>query len=146
MQFMAGPGRGFPPHHPMGMAFPPQPWGPGPCFPPNPMGGDFPPPPHMFPPNFDQCGPPPPQGDFGGPFAPFPGNEYPDGRLSNSPNHCFPSPPTQSSDFSAPVPPPGEFPSQTEPCFPSPPLDFSCAPDYCGTPPEVSVKSELPMK
>merc|ERR1712083_1053447 len=79
MQFMGGPGRGFP--HPPMMPFPPQPWG-QPCFPPNhiPGGipGDFPPPPHMFPPNFEHCGPPPHQ-DFGSPFPPFPhGPEFPE--------------------------------------------------------------------
>lgn len=149
MQFMGGPGRGFP--HPPMMPFPPQPWG-QPCFPPNhiPGGipGDFPPPPHMFPPNFEHCGPPPHQ-DFGSPFPPFPhGPEFPDhsGRMSNSPNHCYPSPPSHPSDY--PAPPGSDYqPISAEPCFPSPPLDFSCPQDYSGPPiPEVQIKHELPMK
>merc|ERR1719410_1901497 len=73
MQFITG--RGFP-HH-MGMPFPPHPYGPPGHFfgPPNGMGpGEFPPPPpHMFPPNFDHCGPPAPPEFGGGPYGPYRG-------------------------------------------------------------------------
>merc|ERR1719222_1036413 len=138
----------FPPH--MGMPFPPHPYGhPGPFFgppPPGAMPGDYPPPPHMFPPYFGPCGPPPPghphHPDFGPPGPPYgppyPGGPGPDfhdqsGRMSESPNHCFPSPPTHPGDYPSPPmgdygPPPGQ--SSTEPCFPSPPLDYSCPPEF----------------
>ena len=173
MQFITG-GRGFPPH--MGMPFPPHPYGPpGPFFgpPPNGMGpGDFPPPPHhMFPPNFGpgpDCGPPPPE--FGGPpylggphHSPYPGPRGPggpdfldqSGRMSESPNHCYPSPPTHPGDYHgdyspAPGPPPphpGQGPPSTEPCYPSPPLDYSACPGPDNNYPshfDVSVKQELP--
>merc|ERR550525_833607 len=82
---------------------------PGPFFgppPPGAMPGDYPPPPHMFPPDFGPCGPPPPghphHPDYGPPGPPYgppyPGGPGPDfhdqgGRMSESPNHCFPSPP-----------------------------------------------------
>jgi len=167
MQFITG--RGFPPH--MGMPFPPHPYGPPGHFfgpPPGSMPGDFPPPHHMFPPHFDPCGPPPPglpHPDFGPPYGPpgygGPGDFHPgeqSGRMSESPNHCFPSPPTQPSDFhGGPMgpdfgpPPSRDFgPPSTEPCYPSPPLDYSCGSDY--PPPSdntmldnhVSVKQELP--
>merc|ERR1712045_586615 len=107
MQFITG--HRFPPH--MGMPFPPHPWGPPGPFgcPPGGMGGDFPPPPHMFPPNFDHpCGPagPPQHHDPYGPYPPYSGPptssssadfSSPDqnGRMSESPNHCYPSPPGQ---------------------------------------------------
>jgi len=177
MQFITG--RGFHPH--MGMPFPPHPYGPpGPFFghPPGGMPGDFPPPPHhMFPPNFDPCGPhgPPPPGlphpDFGPPYGHpgfgGPGDFHPgdqSGRMSESPNHCFPSPPNQSTDYHGGPhgppgpdygpPPPRHFgPPSTEPCYPSPPLDFSCSSEYPPGPPlgdvpmldgHVAVKQELP--
>jgi len=166
MQFITG--RGFPPH--MGMPFPPHPYGPpGPFFgpPPNGMSGEFPPPPHMFPPSFGgpDCGPPGPHPDFGGgsPYlphhSPYPGpgpRDYHDqsGRMSKSPNHCYPSPPTHPSDYHGPMSGgPGDYspglPTSTEPCYPSPPLDYSCPPDtYPGhslsNHLDVSVKQELP--
>ena len=151
MQFITG--HRFPPH--MGMPFPPHPWGPpGHCFPPGGMPGDFPPPPHMFPPNFDpSCGPPgPPHPDYG-PYPPYgPGPDYQDqsGRMSESPNQCYPSPPGQPSDFQGvDYPSPRDYQAPgPEPCYPSPPLDFSCGPEYGGGPPpadgEVTVKQELP--
>ena len=150
MQFITG--HRFPPH--MGMPFPPHPWGPpGHCFPPGGMPGDFPPPPHMFPPNFDpSCGPPgPPHPDYG-PYPPYgPGPDYQDqsGRMSESPNQCYPSPPGQPSDFQGvDYPSPRDYQAPgPEPCYPSPPLDFSCGPEYGGPPPadgEVTVKQELP--
>merc|ERR550532_3292769 len=103
----------------------------------------------MFPPNFGpgpDCGPPPPE--FGGPpylggphHSPYPGPRGPggpdfldqSGRMSESPNHCYPSPPTHPGDYPSPPmgdygPPPGQ--SSTEPCFPSPPLDYSCPPEF----------------
>ena len=172
MQFITGSHR-FPPHH-MGLPFPPHPWGPpGPhCFPP----GDYPPPPpphHMFPPHFDpSCGPPPPpphHHDYGGPpYPPYgPPVDYHDqsGRMSESPNHCYPSPPTQPSDYNGSggldYPSPrsgGEYTPPAgggggggpEPCYPSPPLDFSCGPDAYAGPlhaslvDSVTVKQELP--
>jgi hypothetical protein len=168
MQFITGSHR-FPPHH-MGLPFPPHPWGPpGPpphCFPPGGMPGDYPPPHHMFPPHFDpNCGPrhpPPPHHDYP-PYPPYSGGGLPvdyhdqSGRMSESPNHCYPSPPTQPSDFNGssnsldyPSPRGGDYtpPSGgTEPCYPSPPLDFSCGPDaYTGGPlmDSVTVKQELP--
>jgi len=171
MQYITG--RGFPPH--MGMPFPPHPYGPpGPFFgpPPNGMAGDFPPPPHphMFPPNFGghppDCGPPGPPDFGGGPYlAPhhYPrGPDYHDqsGRMSESPNHCYPSPPNHPSDYHGPMPgdySPGMPPHtpNTEPCYPSPPLDYSCPQDSYpghhlgpGQPLnnhlDVSVKQELP--
>jgi len=166
MQFITG--RGFHPH--MGMPFPPHPYGPpGPFFgpPPNGMPGDFPPPPHhMFHPGFGggpggpDCGPPgPPPPDFGGPpylphHSPYPrGPEYEqNGRMSESPNHCYPSPPTHPADYHGPIPgqdySPG-MPPATEPCFPSPPLDYASLPpdSYPGQHNnhlDVSVKQELP--
>jgi len=153
MQFITG--RGFPPHMGVGMPFPPHPYGPpGPFFPPpNGMPGDFPPPHHMFPPNFDHCGPPGPP-DFGpGAYGPYRGPEYHDqsGRMSESPNHCYPSPPTHPGDYHGPEHssyPPSHLPPSTEPCYPSPPLDFSHQEhqqsyhgDHLDT---VSVKQELP--
>ena len=166
MQFITG--RGFPPH--MGMPFPPHPYGPpGPFFgpPPNGMSGDFPPPPHhMFPPNFGgpDCGPPPgPHPDFAGPpylphHSPYPGPNRPDsyhdqnGRMSESPNHCYPSPPSHPSDYHGPIPgdySPGLPQASTEPCYPSPPLDYSCPTDSFPSHGhsnhlDVSVKQELP--
>ena len=183
-------GMPFPPH-PYG---PPGPFFGGPPGPNGlgggPMGpGDFPPPPHhMFPPNFGpgpDCGPPPPE--FGGPpgpyglgpphgHGPYPGGpggprpgDYPghdqSGRMSESPNHCYPSPPTHPSDFQgrgdypgmggvagpehhSPVPMAPYSPSPVsslsqgpaEPCYPSPPLDFSgpCGPDPGYGPPHSS--------
>lgn len=183
-------GMPFPPH-PYG---PPGPFFGGPPGPNGlgggPMGpGDFPPPPHhMFPPNFGpgpDCGPPPPE--FGGPpgpyglgpphgHGPYPGGpggprpgDYPghdqSGRMSESPNHCYPSPPTHPSDFQgrgdypgmggvagpehhSPVPMAPYSPSPVsslsqgpaEPCYPSPPLDFSgpCGPDPGYGPPHAS--------
>ena len=149
MQFITG--HRFPPH--MGMPFPPHPWGPpGHCFPPGGMPGDFPPPPHMFPPNFDpSMGPAgPPHPDYG-PYPPYgPGPDYQDqsGRMSESPNQCYPSPPGQPSDFQGvDYPSPRDYQAQgPEPCYPSPPLDFSCGPDYGGpeTGLDVTVKQELP--
>lgn len=140
MQFITG--HRFPPH--MGMPFPPHPWGPpGHCFPPGGMPGEFPPPPHMFPPNFDpSCGPPGPPHHEYSPYPPYSGPDYHDqsGRMSESPNHCYPSPPTQSSDFQGvDYPSPREYPP--EPCYPSPPLDFSCPPDYHEE--DVRIKQEL---
>ena len=157
MQFITG--RGFPPH--MGMPFPPHPYGPpGPFFPPpNGMPGDFPVPPphHMFPPNFDHCGPPGPP-DFGpGPYGgPYRGPDYHDqsGRMSESPNHCYPSPPTHPGDYHGPdhyPPHPSALPTSTEPCYPSPPLDYPGphpgeSAGYHGEQHglDVSVKQELP--
>ena len=175
MQFITG--HRFPPH--MGMPFPPHPWGPpGHCFPPGGMPGDFPPPPpHMFPPSFDpSCGggpPPPPPGshpDYSHHYPPYSsggggpagGPDFHDqsGRMSESPNHCYPSPPTQPSDYQggggleAGYHSPRDFPPSSaggpEPCFPSPPLDFSCPPDYQHHPPppenpvDINIKQELP--
>merc|ERR550532_1650373 len=124
MQFITG--RGFPPHMGVGMPFPPHhPYGPpGPFFPPhNGMPGDFPPPhhlPNMFPPNFDHCGPPGPP-DFGpGPYGPYRGPDYHDqsGRMSESPNHCYPSPPTHPGDYHgsehSSYPGPPALPTSTE--------------------------------
>jgi hypothetical protein len=173
MQFITGSHR-FPPHH-MGLPFPPHPWGPpGPphCFPPGGgMPGDYPPPHHMFPPHFDpNCGPPPPppHHDYGGPpYPPYgagPPGDYHDqsGRMSESPNHCYPSPPTQPSDYNGssssldyPSPRGGDYTPPgggggPEPCYPSPPLDFSCGPDAYPGPhlgslvDAVTVKQELP--
>merc|ERR1719336_2867992 len=150
MQFITG--RGFPPHMGVGVPFPPHPYGPpGPFFPPpNGMPGDFPPPHHMFPPNFDHCGPPAPPEFGGGPYGPYRGQEYHDqsGRMSESPNHCPPSPPTPPSDYHGPdhsAYPPGHH---TEPCYPSPPLDYSHQDQSYHHPDHhlegVSVKQELP--
>ena len=183
MHFITG--RGFPPH--MGMPFPPHPYGPpGHFYGPPPPGhpdfrGDFGPPgpPYGLPPDFGPCGPPPPghpdfRGDFGPPGPPYgppfgghgPCPDFADqsGRMSESPNHCFPSPPNHPGDY--PSPPMGDYgpPGSTEPCFPSPPLDYSCPPefgspgrkgpplDYHGSPDfpgelqplDVNVKQELP--
>ncbi len=153
MQFITG--HRFPPH--MGMPFPPHPWGPpGPCFPPpGGMPGDFPH--HMFPPNFDpSCGPPGPLGgppphhqDYYPPYSGPPGgpadfsspehHHQSNGRMSESPNHCYPSPPGQPSDYpGVDYPPPRDFPpgppggpvGPPDSCFPSPPLDFSCPSEY----------------
>jgi len=149
MQFITG--HRFPPH--MGMPFPPHPWGPpGHCFPPGGMPGDFPPPPHMFPPNFDpSCGPPGPHPDYGH-YPPYSqqGPDYHDqsGRMSESPNHCYPSPPGQPSDYQGleGYHSPRDYPpTGPEPCFPSPPLDFSCPPDYHPDHPvDINIKQELP--
>jgi len=161
MQFITG--RGFPPH--MGMPFPPHPYGPpGPFFPPpNGMpGGDFPVPPphHMFPPNFDHCGPPGPPdfgpGPYGVPYGRGPDYHDQSGRMSESPNHCYPSPPTHPGDYHGPPdtlhypPHPPALPTSTEPCYPSPPLDYpgegaggaAYHGEHHGL--DVSVKQELP--
>ena len=67
--------------------------------------------------------------------------------MSESPNHCYPSPPGHPGDYHGDYSPLSGPPPSTEPCYPSPPLDYSACPGPENNYPshfDVSVKQELP--
>jgi len=124
MQSIINLGQSFPTPMP-GLGYPPHGWDREPPLLPCDITNDFPPHPNAYPMTFNEHD----TRNFDRSYSQYPpddGMSYPNSNVHFSPNNCYPSPPSQASDYPSPSPnqnyPPNP-PPPSLPSFPSPAME-----------------------